>query len=79
MSPLARMMAIADIFEALTAVGSPVQEGQDPVGGVGDHGEDARRPAHRPGVAVCAAACTTTTRSALRAEQVDAVRIEDYL
>jgi hypothetical protein len=54
MSLQARMMGIADIFEALTAADRPYKSGMlharhALVTGAGDHGADARQRAHRPG------------------------------
>jgi response regulator RpfG family c-di-GMP phosphodiesterase len=48
MSPLARMMAIADIFEALTAVDRPYKKGKKTVGGDQDHVLHENGQAHRP-------------------------------
>ena len=47
MSIPARIMAIADIFEALTAADRPLQIGQTPWRGPSHHEFHARRPAHR--------------------------------
>ncbi len=73
LSPLARMMAIADIFEALTAADRPYKPGKTLIGSVVDHGQDVPGQARRPRTvrAVPARRRVPRIRAALHARRAD--------
>ncbi|QPF72822.1 HD domain-containing protein [Roseateles sp. DAIF2] len=82
MSPQARMMAIADVFEALTADDRPYKKGKRLSEALAIMARMAREQ-HLDGelfeLFLRAGVCLDYARRFMRPEQVDAVRIEDYL
>ena len=82
MSPVARMMAIADIFEALTAADRPYKPGKalsQALGIMAKMRDEAHIDPELFELFLRSGVYRDYAEQYMRAEQVDAVRIEDYL
>ena len=82
MSPLARMMAIADIFEALTAVDRPYKKGKmlsEAIAIMARMRDDQHIDAELFDLFLCAGVYLDYARQFMRPEQIDAVDVGAYL